>query len=155
MARPAKAVETQSRHSTKAEIEDRRFVQNQLKGDSDKLKPPKYLTKNQKRIFKNIVAELANSEILGNIDVYILTTCSIAIDRLQNIESMINENPNLILSTSLMSSKDKYAKDLYRCCNELSLSPQARAKIGSINIQKKQESADPILQLIKGVQDSA
>lgn len=155
MARPARAVETQSRHSTKGEQEQRQFVQNQLKGANDKLIPPQYLTKNQKKIFKNIVGELANSEILGNVDVYILTTCSIAIDRLEDIERKINENPNLLTNSALMSSKDKYTKDLYRCCNELSLSPQARAKIGSLNIQKKKESADPILQLVRDVQNSA
>ena len=38
-----------------------------------------------------------------------------------------------------MNAKDKYSKDLYRCCNELSLSPQSRAKIANINTQSKED----------------
>ena len=33
------------------------------------------------------------------------------------------------LIASLKSVRDMYSKDFFRCCNELSLSPQARAKI--------------------------
>jgi len=41
-------------------------------------------------------------------------------------------------------------KTFYRCCNELSLSPQSRAKLGNINLQSKQEEEDPLLKVIGG-----
>ena len=50
-----------------------------------------------------------------------------------------------------MSAKDKYTKDLYRCCNELSLSPQSRAKLANINVQAKEEEQDPLLGLLREV----
>ena len=52
-----------------------------------------------------------------------------------------------------MSAKDKYTKDLFRCTNELSLSPQSRAKIANINLQSDQEKTDPLLKLLAGGKD--
>lgn len=150
LARPCKSVEMQNRHNTKEEIEARKEQESRLRGMADKVKPPSYLTAKQKKIFKYIVKELEASGILGNLDVFILSTVSIAIDRLQEIESAINENPEKLFDKTLMSTKDKYTKDLFRCCNELSLSPQSRAKLGNLNIQAKTDAEDPILKALAG-----
>lgn len=149
MGRPAKAVNTMSKHLSKAEMEERREKENSFKGKSDKIRPPTYLSASQKKIFRYIVKELEASEILGNLDIYILSTCSIAIDRLKEIETMINGDSKLLLSKELMSAKDKYTKDLYRCCSELSLSPQSRAKLANINVNTQKDKADPLLEALK------
>lgn len=153
MGRPAKSVKTQSRHNTKSEEKERLEIEEKIRGKSDKLKPPKYLNEAQKKIFKWIKRELTESGILSNLDIYILTQFSIAIDRLQAIEMKINDNFELIFDKDLMSSKDKYTKDLYRCCNELCLSPQARAKIGSLNLNAQKAKNDPLLDALKGLND--
>ncbi|MBD7914222.1 phage terminase small subunit P27 family [Clostridium sp. Sa3CUN1] len=153
MARPCKPIETQSRHNTKEEIEARKNQEEKLKGLADKIKPPKHLNKEQKKIFKYIVDELKASGILSNLDIYVLATCSIAISRLTEIEKKINENINMLWDKSLMSSKDKYTKDLFRCCNELSLSPQARAKIGSLALKAKDEEEDPLKKALRDDED--
>lgn len=150
LARPTKSVNVISKHLTAEELETRKATEQRLKGSADKIKPPKYLSSNQKKIFKYIVAELKESDILSNLDVPILVTCSRAIDRLNYIEEMIDNDPELLLDSSLMSSKDKYTKDLYRCCNELCLSPQARAKMGSINLNNAKEKEDPLLKVLAG-----
>lgn len=149
MARPCKSAKVLTECSqTKAEIEYRIESENKLKGGSDNISPPRYLSKTQKKVFKFIVEELKASGILGNLDVYILATCCIAIDRLQVIETMINTDIEKLTDKDLMSSKDKYTKDLFRCCNELSLSPQSRAKLANINLQSKEDEQDPVLGLI-------
>lgn len=153
MARPCKPIETQSRHNTKEEIEARKNQEEKLKGLADKIKPPKYLNKEQKKIFKYIVDELKASGILSNLDIYVLATCSIAISRLIEIETQINEDINNLWDKSLMSSKDKYTKDFFRCCNELSLSPQARAKIGSLALQTREKEEDPLIKALKDDDD--
>ena len=151
MPRPSKSAELLASCSqTKEEIRIRKERENRLKGGENELNPPTYLSKEQKKIFRNIVSELKASGILGNLDVYILAQCSIAIDRLQTIEAEINADPSLLRDTKLISSKEKYAKDFYRCCNELSLSPQARAKMANINLQQKQEQEDPLLKVLRG-----
>ena len=138
MARPTKAVAMLDRYGqTKRELAERKANEGTLKGSSDKIMPPSYLSKNQKSIFNYIVSELEASGILGNLDVYILTTCTIAIDRLEAIEKAINKDFSLLSDSKFMGSKDKYTKDLYRCCNELSLSPQARAKIANNAMMNK------------------
>lgn len=151
MARPSKPAQLLTSCSqTKEEIRIRKEQENRLKGGENRINPPTYLSKEQKKIFRNIVSQLKASGILGNLDVYILAQCSIAIDRLQTIEAEINADSSLLRDTKLISSKEKYAKDFYRCCNELSLSPQARAKMANINLQQKQEQEDPLLKVLRG-----
>ena len=151
MARPSKPAQLLTSCSqTKEEIRIRKEQENRLKGGENRINPPTYLSKEQKKIFRNIVSELKASGILGNLDVYILAQCCIAIDRLQTIEAEINADSSLLRDTKLISSKEKYAKDFYRCCNELSLSPQSRAKMANINLQQKQEQDDPLLKVLRG-----
>lgn len=153
MARPCKGVNIlQDRSLPKEEARARAKGEKMLRGASGKLKPPPYLSDTQKKIFRYIVTELKASGILGNLDVYILAQCSIAIDRLQAIEQMVNNDTSLLFDTKLMGTRKKYADDLYRCCNELSLSPQSRAKVVNLNIKEREANADPVLQLLRGGQ---
>lgn len=153
MARPCKAMETTKGHFTRDEIQKRKEQEEKLKGLADDIKPPSFLSKEQRKIFKYIVKQLEIAGILGNLDVYILATCSIAIDRLQVIETKINEDINNLYNKDLMSTKDKYMKDFFRCCNELSLSPQSRAKLGNLNIQAQKESEDAVKLALQGVNE--
>ncbi|AJA49539.1 putative phage terminase small subunit, P27 family [Clostridium pasteurianum DSM 525 = ATCC 6013] len=150
MARPSKSVNTMSKHLTKEEIENRQKAEQELRGSSDKIKPPTYLSSSQKKIFRYIVKELEASGILSNLDIYVLSTCSIAIDRLQAIETLINEDIQQLKNKDLMASKDKYTKDLWRATNELSLSPQSRAKLGNLNLQNKENKEDPVAKALRG-----
>lgn len=111
---------------------------------------PSYLTDKQIQIFQYIVDELEASKLLGNLDIYILVTCVIAIDRVQHIEHQINEDSSLLLNKQLLVVKDKYTRDFFRCLNELSLSPQSRAKIGNINSLVKEQSENPLLKVLRG-----
>ena len=128
MARPCKSVKSMSKNLTKEEKEARLKAENKLKGGADKISPPKYLNKNQKKIFRNIVKELKESWILEK----------------------INEKPDLIYSKDLRLANDKYTKDFFRCCNELSLSPQSRAKFANINLEAEKEKEDPLLKVLRG-----
>lgn len=150
MARPSKSVYVTSKKLTKEETQIRKETEDKLKGAADNISPPSHLNDKQKKIFNYIVDELKVSGILGNLDIYILSTCSIAIDRLQEIEKMINEDVDRLFDKALMSAKDKYTKDLFRCTNELSLSPQSRAKLGNIKIQAREDEDDPLLQAVNG-----
>ena len=150
MARPSKSVETMSKHLTKDEIRIRSENQNKLKGNSDNIIPSQELNENQLFLFDFIKDELRESGILSNLDTFILTKCVISIDRLQYIEKIINNKPQAILNKDLMSAMDKYDKDFYRCCNELSLSPQSRAKIANINKEAIDKEEDPVIRALKG-----
>lgn len=151
MARPCKSAKVIDKYGqTKAEIQARIEVEEKLKGGADKISPPKHLNSRQKKIFNYIVQELEASQILGNLDIYILAQAATAIDRLQEIEKQINKDITKLFDKNVLSAKDKYTKDFFRCCNELSLSPQSRAKLGNINLQAKQQEEDPLLKVLKG-----
>ena len=151
MARPCKAMNTASGKIGKEEREIRMQNENSLRGKNDKIKPSTYLNRRQKRIYKYIVAELEESGILGNLDVFMLDKCAIAIDRLQEIEKTINAYTEKLLDTDLRKTKEAYDKDFFRCCNELSLSPQSRAKLSNINFQSQQD--DPLLKALAAADD--
>lgn len=155
MARPAKAINTNSMKMSKKERKEREENEEKLRGDNNKIKPFSYLTKRQKAIFKDILNNL-NKEILSNLDTYLLNQTAITIERLESIEKAINEASKVTdedgkiknkldakTIINLKSVRDMYSKDFFRSCNELSLSPQARAKI-SINTtpQKKKTLMD-------------
>ena len=129
MARPAKAVVTKTGTITKEEEKARTNAEQKIRGGATKLKAPSYLTPRQKKVFKFIKDSLTESQILGNLDIYILANASICIDRMQTFEEEINKDTDLLQNSTFMSARDKYSKDFFRCCNELCLSPQARAKI--------------------------
>lgn len=150
MARPTKSASAYSGKIGKEKLEARKQTEEKLKGNADKISPPTHLSTKQKKIFKHIVTELEASGILGNLDTYILTTAAIAIDRMQAIEEQINNDINLLMDKSLMSAKEKYTKEFFRCCNELSLSPQSRAKLSNTNVQAKEQQDDPLLKILAG-----
>lgn len=150
MARPTKSVITKTGAMTKDEIKSRLEQEEKLKGKANNILPSQYLNDHQKELFNYIVDELRASGILSNLDVFTLETCVIAIDRLQNIETMINQDFELLRDKQLMASKDKYTKDLFRTVNELSLSPQSRAKLGNINVQANLKEEDPLLKVLSG-----
>lgn len=150
MARPSKSVKVISKNLTKEEKMIRETTEELLKGGTNKITPPKYLNSEQKKIFKRIVEMLKASNILGNTDVYLLAQTAIAINRLQEIERLINEDIENLRDKELMRAKAEYTKEFFRCCNELSLSPQSRAKLGNINLQAKQQQEDPLLKVLRG-----
>jgi P27 family predicted phage terminase small subunit len=154
MARPSKSAKVMGRGLSKKQIEDKIQAEESIRGGSSKLKPSAHLDTSQKKIFNFIVGELEQSGILGNLDIYILETCAIAIDRLQEIELLINRDINNLVNKGLMGAKDKYTKDLFKCCNELCLSPQSRARIGNINMKAEEDESDPLLKLLRGGKDN-
>jgi P27 family predicted phage terminase small subunit len=151
MARPCKPASLLTDKSqTKAEISEREAIEKKLRGDKQKIRVPKELSKRQKTIFRNIVRELEKSDILGVLDSYLLSTTAICIDRMQVMESEINEHPDLLMSANYMASKDKYTKAFFRCCNELGLSPQSRAKFANLMAAKAE---DPLIKALSEADD--
>jgi phage terminase small subunit len=150
MARPTKSIAATKGHFTKAQIEERKKQEEKLKGAADKVRPSKYLNEEQKKIFKYIVKEMEASGILSNLDVFVLDAVSIALENKIYIETMINEDKELLRDRQLLATKEKYTQEFIRYMNELSLSPQSRAKIGNLKIQTKQIEEDPLLKVLSG-----
>lgn len=151
MTRPSKSAKVlHPKSQTKDEINARIETEDTLRGNSDKIKPPNRLNSNQKKIFEYIVGELEASKILGNVDSYMLEMGAIAIDRLQCIERLINQDfDSTIRDKDLMSAKRQYTADFLKFCAETCLSPQSRAKMGILAANKMMEEKDPLLKVLK------
>ena len=147
MARPAKAVSTMSKHLTEEEKQKRIIAEQIMQGNSDRLVAPEHLSYSQKDNFDFIVQSLNESKLLGNIDIFILTQTAIVIDRLTEIEKKINDCPELLCDAKFMATQDRYSKQFARCCNELSLSPQSRAKL-SIQITNPNDKKKTIMDML-------
>lgn len=149
MARPAKPIGLAVGARTKEELEGRAAAEERLKG-SKKPKPPKSLSVGQKKIFRDIVKQLEEAETLCILDSWLLAQTAIAIDKLQEIDADIEEVPARKYDTDVMNARAKYTQVFYRGCNELGLSPQARAKM-AISLAKKEE--DPLEKILAGMDE--
>lgn len=138
MARPSKSITSSTGKISKEEKEIRLETENKLKGGNENLIPASYLNERQVEIFDYILSNLEESKVLGNLDVFVLNRTAITIERLENLDKQANENEEIIFTTAFKSSRDMYSKDFFRCCNELCLSPQSRAKL-SITAVKQPE----------------
>ena len=136
--------------NTKSDIKKRKSVQNSLKGDNSCIVPPYKLSDNQLNIFNKIRDVYDNVGLIGELDIYTLAEGAVVIGRLQQLEMMINDNPDLLVNKDIMSIRKGYTQDYYRLCNELGLSPQSRAKLGSLSLQKDKQNNDILLNILKG-----
>lgn len=148
MARPAKAIAAKTAKISKDETEQRLQIEAQLRGRSDKLLPPLYLTDEQVEIFNYVLEELNEAKVLGNLDLFALSQLSICVDRMQEIEKEINENKTMLLDKTLMQTRDRYARDFIRLCNEFCMSPQSRAKLSISTVKPGQEKKKTLMELL-------
>lgn len=154
MARPCKVIDSQSRHNTKEEIEKRKAAEEALKGNNDKITtPPTFLSDEEKKIYKYIVNELVDVNILTNLDVFILCKFSTTFVEFIRLRELKNKNLNALIDSKVTKASEKNSEDFYKCIQELSLSPQARAKLANLALQNKEEREDPLLKILSGADD--
>ena len=143
--RPAKPIDMAVGARTKDEIESRAAAEKALKSGSPP-RVPSSLSKNQKKICKSIIKKLEKAGILCSLDEWILAKTAIAIDKLSEIDKDIEAEPDMKYDREVMNSRAKYTQDFYRGCNELGLSPQARAKLAIASTEKDDDPlADALL----------
>ncbi len=155
--RPAKAAAVSSGKIGKEARRARLEAEETLRGAADRLLAPNWFNERQRAVFDYVVAEMEAGSVLGNVDVFVLTQFSIAVERLESIEKQINHEPLLLCDKELMAAKGKYTDDFKTGLRELSLSPQARAKLGGMAAAAAKERTDPVLELLgkKGRTSSA
>lgn len=143
--RPAKSVKVQSGVLSEADTLRRREIEERVRGSADRLgRPPACLNKRQKAVWRWIVGELESAAILSNLDAPLLELASIALDRIRMYDDMIREMPPGRIEGRLIRDRNVIVQEWLRYCNELCLSPQSRAKLGTIAVTAQREADDPI-----------
>lgn len=131
-------------HLTKDEIEKRQEQEKVLKKlQSNKIRPPTWMSKNGKKIFKDIVKNLQEIDILVNVDVYGLAIMSDAMDKyirctiaLHTEQLRIQQVSKLGVSdieNPLVKTQIRYADIFKKYSSDFGLSPVARLKIVQAN----------------------
>ena len=153
--RPAKSIKTQNGNIRTGVKEARTSTEKKLSGDSKTVTPSCEISEPQKAVFDKIREMFDKAGLLGELDGYVLTEAAVVIDRLQSIEQCINERPDLLFDRDICNTRKEYVQNFFRICNELSLSPQARAKMGILAAEKDEHDADPILRIFSGKETAA
>lgn len=156
------ASQKKGKSESKATLKRRAEIEEMLKGnDNEVYIAPAYLSEEEKIYYKFIVDELKVLNILSNVDKFLLeqaATCLATIrqcddhirangllvasyDKYGNIEE--KENPSIKIKLNFMTKYNSI-------CNQLSLSPAARASIAGKQLEAKQETEDPLLKILKG-----
>ena len=148
MARPAKPAEAGTGKIGKQEKSDRKSAENKLKGNVKNVQPAYKLTTNQRKIFNTIRKILAEAGVLGELDAYVLTATAVAADRIAEIDVMVNQKPLMMMDKDTAGVRGKYWSDFRQGCNELGLSPQARAKLGIVAAANKSKESDPLASML-------
>ena len=89
---------------------------------------------------------MKGSDVLKNGDVEIIARYAFCLDRIIDIEADMNSDYDLMYDKDAVAAYSKYMQIYFRCCNELSLSPQSRAKLAITST--KDESLEAIKQII-------
>ena len=82
------------KHLTKAEIEARKNAE--VVAPNDKVKPPAYLTPEQKKKFRKLSKELLEIKLIANVDCDALARLLIAQDQYIEITDKIRETPLMV-----------------------------------------------------------
>lgn len=146
----------------KEQLAEREAIERQLMGNSDNVKSvPEYLTEEEQVYYKWLVEEIEICGIITNLDkplleqtancLWVMHKCDMHIrangvlvsksDRFGLIEE--KENPSIKIKLAYQA---KYAS----LCNQLGLSPAARASLAGKKIEAKEDAADPLLQVLRG-----
>ena len=152
MARPTKSaflIDNNVNKINNEVVQARIEQEKKLKGKSDKLKPPSYLTKGAKKVFKFVLEELKEGDILCNADIFVLEQLALTVDKCKTFEEMMQNETDIGKIDKISKIYDRYAKYLSRYFNELCLSPQSRAKIGALKVNAQEEEQDPLLTALR------
>lgn len=148
-----RSVKTTRKHHTKQEKAVRLAVEETLKGKALPKKPPTELTTAQGEIYSWLYEQLAPAKILSKLDLVTMKNACIIIDRLQIIDADIEktiEDSDLTLFAKLSSLRNTYFNQYLKVCNELCLSPSARAKMGTLAVSQLKEQEDPLVKALAG-----
>lgn len=148
MGRPAKPVAATTGKSGKQTKSDRENAENKLKGDAKNVQPAYKLTSSQRKVFNAIRKVLQEAGVLGELDAYVLTATAVAFARVQEIDLIVNDEPRLLFDKDRVVVREKYWSAFCRGCNELGLSPQARAKLGIVAAGNKAKENDPLAKML-------
>lgn len=151
MPRPVKPISASTQKISKQERREREEAEKKINGNvkKDKIKKaPASLTKEGKKIYKEILGNLEDSGIdLNNLDMNLLEATAQAIDTMRKCQAIIQED---LLNKQANNLYFKAYNVFKQGMTELGLSPSSRARLSMIQAQKQSEEDDILLRILRG-----
>lgn len=147
MGRLPKPVKATEGANTKREIETRIAVEDKLAGVGISSVPPLDFNESRANIYKWLYEALEPSGVLSVLDTATFKQACIIIDRLNELDAMIDVAG--LADKNLRVARSDYFNQYLKICNELCLSPTARAKMGTL-VANKVKDEDPLLSALGG-----
>lgn len=164
MSRPRKpAALKQGKSETKAHLNAREEVEQQLKGNADLLDTvPEQLDDLGKLYYTFLIEHLRASDVLSNLDIPMLTQTADSLSKMEQADAIIakegliwykydrdgNQEPK---EHPAVGTKQKYLNQFRALSTQLGLSPSSRASLAEMNMQQELEEKDPVMQIINGL----
>lgn len=146
MGRPSKPVKTSLRAKTKKEKTIRVEVESKMQAGELPANPPEMLNEEQAGIYTWLYNTLQPTGYMSALDTEILIQGSIIMERLRSIDREINADRARIMESKYRTARDMYYKQFLKICEQLCMSPQARAKMGTLIANTKE--ADPLADIL-------
>lgn len=122
-----------SNHITKAEAERRLEHEDKMKGFTDDVKPPSYLTAAQKKEFEKIANELMRLEIFSNLDVDALAryidSKTEYIKVTKELRKIKKPSDDIKLYTDLRINRNTFYNECRSAASDLGLTITSRLKL--------------------------
>lgn len=142
MGRYAKPVsQITGNHVTNEERERRQENEAKLRGKHDNIKPPKGTPKEVAKIFKSLVNEMKELEILNNLDVHVLLNVSYSLHNIAECRKNIAENGLIIdgKRNPAIQIERNYQDIFDKNGAKLGLSPADRMRFASLQLGEKSD----------------
>lgn len=158
MARPSKPLALKSKNHTKSEVEKIKKAEDKLKGNNEMIyKIPSDLSKEEKKVYEFLIKELKESDILNNLDIFVLRNACFAVvgmkrvqQKLMNTDDLVERMNGDLAKNPLHNVLKDYEKTFNWCCKELGLSPSSRSAIANLNLNAQEEEEDVLLKVLRG-----
>jgi len=162
MAKPRKpAALKQGKSETQAELKVREEQEKRLMGNTDMLQHvPEYLDPLAQAFYKYLITELEIGGLLSNLDIPLLEQTADALSKLRQCDDILNTEGikvttfdrngfEVVKEHPTVKTKMAYLNAFKTLSNQLGMSPASRAQLAGMQVQAKEEEADPLLQLLK------
>ena len=148
MARPKKLLDNQTKHLTKAEIQQKKYEESLIKIDDKNIKAPNWLKgKIAKAEFNRLAKLLLEIEVVNELDITSLAVYCENYERLIQVTKEL-ETEELIINGRInpkMKLKLQLQDELRKLGNELGINLSARLKFASIKVQEEKDELLDIL----------
>lgn len=159
--KPANLKEGKS--ETKAHLEERNQIEQELKGSDDKVyEIPEQLDELGQEYYMFLIEELEASNILSNLDIPLLTQTADTLSKMQQADCIINKEGiiyevydkfgnSLPKEHPAVGVKHKYLNQFRALSTQLGLSPSARASLSEMKMQAKDDEEDPVAKILSEI----